>query len=112
MSAEQIIVDHDLFVTVAISITGVLFASLGTLSFLLGKNVLNRIDTKIENGHSKQEDKMDSNQKIINTKLDTLIDYEMTNRKSIDHAHNRITDSDKELNNKLAAHINKFHTKD
>jgi len=99
--AEQILIDHDLLVTIAISVTGVLFASLGTLSFWLGRLLLNKLDRKIETGYDKLDSNMNTCQRAIHVKIDSLVKYEEENRKSTYHAHDRLTD-----------HIEKHHTKD
>lgn len=87
---DQILVDHDLFVTVAISITGALFAALGTLSYFLGTMLIRRLEVKIE-----------TCQKALNIKVADVIKDQQEDHKTIYHAHNRITD-----------HVEKHHTKD
>ncbi len=101
MPAEQILIDHDLMVTIAISVTGALFASLGTLSFWLGRLLLNKLDKKIETGYDKLDSNMQACQLALNTKVDSLVAYEKENRKSTYHAHDRMTE-----------HVEKHHTKD
>jgi len=101
VEAEQILIDHDLLVTIAISVTGALFASLGTLSFWLGRLLLNKLDRKIETRYDKLDQSLDTCQKAINIKVDSLIVYEKENRESAYHAHDRITQ-----------HVEKHHTKD
>ena len=100
VAAEQITISHDWLVTVAISVTGTLFATLGTLTFYLGKLLLAKLDKKIDNCHL-----------ILQNNINLLIKSHDENHESIYHAHDRITETEKTLSDKLSEHVTRLHTK-
>lgn len=85
---DTVLINHDLLVTVAISVTGALFAALGTLSYYLMTMIIRKIEIKIETCNEK-----------LNSQILALNNAQIDAKKKIDFAHNRITD-----------HVEKHHT--
>jgi len=95
MGGESIIIDPDAFITVMISMFGVLLGLLGTLAFWLGKLLFNKFNTRMDS----IESNLFTCHKNLTEKITSLVKVNNENRKSSTDSHRRLSD-----------HVEKYHT--
>lgn len=95
----------------AISIVGILLAALGSLFWLYLKSEISHINTNMKKDNQAVKDTLISSHNNLSDKIDTTSDYNKDTRKSAYHAHDRITEVEKNINERLSQHVKDLHIK-
>ncbi len=88
MEAGAIVINQTVFITALITVFGALLSFTIAFLFMSVRYLINSFDKKL-----------DTYNKNLSDKIDTLMKYAEDNKKAIGHAHNRVSD-----------HVDKHHT--